>query len=216
MNTEIIVIKYKNPTVEKACVESILKNTTNYSLTLHDNYPDNINIGQLWNKLIRRSWADYICLLNSDTLVTQYWLPRLLEVFELKEDCGVVSSVTNHSLNPQEQKRSTKNKDIVCYTDVYGDHATLCGFCLLFPKTTWEKIGGFPEDFGFYGQEDVFLAKATKLGLKQYLRKDVFIYHEGSSSARLAEKRGEMNLKQEMAIAREHRDKCFEDMRRGK
>lgn len=215
MSIEIIIIKYKNPTDELKCLKSVIESTDDYSLTVYDNYPQNINIGVLWNKLIHRSWADYICLLNSDTIVSKGWLKKLLEVFELKPDCGVVSSVTNSSGNPQEQKKATK-KEIVCYTDEYGQMATLCGFCLVFPKTTWEKVGGFPENFGFYGQECIFLAEANKLGIKQYLRKDVFIYHKGSSSAKLAEKRGEMNIKEELKTGRAHRDACLEEIRRRK
>lgn len=211
---EIILLKYKNPKMGKACVESILKHTKiPYTLRVYDNETYNDNIGCMWNRLIGTSWAEYICLLNTDTLVEPKWLERLLSTFDEHKDCGVVGPITNSSGNPQQDlKRSDK---VFSYTERYGKSATLCGFCLLFPKKVWEEVGGFPENFGFYGQEDVFLAKISRKDYSQYVRQDVFIYHYGSASAKLAEKRGEIDIKKELKEARAHRDACFEAMKKG-
>ena len=80
---EIIVVKYNYPDIEKDCINSVIKHTNiNYHLTIYDNYPNNENIGLLWNKLINRSDAEYVCLLNSDTVVTDGWLEKMHEIVQ--------------------------------------------------------------------------------------------------------------------------------------
>ncbi len=211
---DIIMIKYQAPAFEKEAVRAVLKNTTgNYGLVVHDNYPKNENIGALWNKLIGKSEAEYICLLNTDATVSYGWSEKLLQVFDDYRDAGAVGSVTNNAGgNGQEIPRA----DHYEVFDYQSKHplGTLCGFCLVFPKKVWEEVGGFPEDFGFYGQECAFLAKVSKKGYKQYVRADVFIYHAGSGSARLAQQRGEMVISEELTKGRELRDAYFERLRK--
>jgi hypothetical protein len=213
MRVEIIILKYKNPAMEDACVSSVLEHThCPYDLTVYDNAPENMNIGVLWNKLINRSWADYICLLNSDTLVEEGWLTKLMEVFDEHEDAGAVGPVTNSSNNPQERDK-TKEKEVHCLSDEESMGA-LCGFCLLFKKKAWEDTNGFDEHFGFYGQENAFLCTFKKAGYRQYYRTDVFVYHHGGGSIKLAERRGEIDQKKELELGRKKRNAYLEKIRR--
>jgi len=191
--TEIILVRYKLPEIEKDCMASVVEYTdVPYSLRVFDNASENHNLGKLWNRLIGESEAEYICLLNTDTIVEQDWLKKLLEVFEKEEGVGAVGPSTNGARNAQKTKEKFKRYEV---SDFIQDFPGWClsGFCIVFPKRAWKQVGGFAEDFGFYGQEVVFLDKFTKAGLKQMWRKDVFIHHDHSSSAKAAQKRGEMN-----------------------
>lgn len=203
MSVEIIILKFNADKLEKDCIRSVVTKTKcPYSLTIHDNYEKKENIGKLWNELIGRSKADFICLLNSDTVVEEEWLDKLLEVFNMYPDCGAVGPSTNSSGNKQEMEKSS---GISCYSDE-NEQGYLCGFCLVFKKEDWSRCGGFPENYGFYGQEFGFLERLKKIGKKQYHRKDVFIWHKGHGSAILAEKRGEMNFLKELQMGRNIRD----------
>ncbi len=203
MSVEIIILKFNADKLEKDCIRSVISKTDiPYSLTIHDNYEEKENIGKLWNELIGRSKSDYVCLLNSDTIVEPGWLEKLLEVFKLYPDCGAVGPSTNMSGNKQEMP---KTDGIVCYSDD-NEQGYLCGFCLVFKKADWKKCGGFPEDYGFYGQEFGFLERLKDMKKKQYHRRDVFIWHKGHGSALLAEKRGEMDFLKELQKGRVHRD----------
>ena len=196
---EIIVVKFNCPEVEKNCIESVLKHTKdNYHLTIYDNYPENHNLGKLWNRLIARSDAEYICLLNSDTIVTDGWLDKMMETFKLVDDVGCVGPSTDNARNHQNLEME---EILVDYGKKYPNWM-LCGFCLLFPKAAAQKIGGFPIDFGFYGQEVSFIRRLEQAGLKQMWRTDAFVHHVGSASAKKAEANGDFNEKEEREKAK--------------
>jgi len=201
---EIIILKYNTPEFENKCVHSVIDNTEiPYHLTVFDNYPFKCNIGQLWNRLIRQSDSDYICLLNSDTIVAPEWLPKLLETFDKFETVGCVGPSTDNCGNQQKTK---VDKLFVDFSLAYLGWV-LSGFCLVFPKKVWEEVNGFPEDYGFYGQEVNFVDKVVATGYKQIWRTDVFVHHEGSASAKKAEARGEYNIAEERRKANERRKK---------
>lgn len=193
--TDIIVIKFNNHLVEEKCLLSVIKNTSvAYHLTAFDNYPFKFNLGSLWNRLIKNSHSDYICLLNSDTVVEKFWLAKLLDTFNKVEKVGCVGPSTDNSHNQQSGKRP--NKTFVDFSIYKG--MCLSGFCLVFPKGVWKSVGGFPEDFGFYGQEVAFIDKIVKAGYRQIWRTDVFVHHEGGASV----KKSGMDELKERRIAR--------------
>ena len=196
---DIIIVKYNNKEVEDDCIKSVLEHTKgNYHLTIYDNYPENHNLGKLWNRLIKQSDAEYVCVLNSDTIVTEGWLEKMMESFELIEDVGVVGPSTDNARNHQADK---VNEILIDYGKTYPNWM-LSGFCLLFPKTVIEAVGGFPEDFGFYGQEVSLIKRLEDNGFKQIWRTDAFVRHVGSSSAKKAEADGEFDEKKERAEAK--------------
>ena len=181
MNTDIIILKYNYPQVEKNCIRSVITNTAeSYNLTVVDNWHFKENIAKIWNKLIKNSLSDYICLLNSDTKVYKGWLKKMLAVFKKMDRVGCVGPSTNSSKNPQSQ---TPPEETMVDFSQYGDYV-LSGFCLVFPKKVWQEVGGFPEDFGFYGQEVAFIDKIKVAGYKQIWRTDAFVWHKGSASVK--------------------------------
>lgn len=202
---EIILVKYNAPQFENAAISSVMGYTREpHHLTVYDNYPEKHNLGQLWNRLIKRSDAEYICLLNTDTLVEEKWESKLMEVFKIYRDAGVVGPTTcpQGSKNAQGKEPKSDHMEIVDFGATYPNWC-LSGFCIFFPKKIWEEVGGFPEDFGFYGQEVAFIDRITEKGYKQYWRKDVLVWHYGGASVKKAEKAGEIDEQAERKIARE-------------
>jgi GT2 family glycosyltransferase len=209
--TDIIIVKYNTPELEQKCIESVVKHTNvSYHLSVYDNYFFKQNLAQLWNQLIRRSFSEYICLLNSDTTVTSDWLSQLLLTFYDKE-VGCVGPSTDYSKN--QQSHSKPSEIFIDFTKTFPGW-TLSGFCLLFPKKVWEEVGGFPEDFGFYGQEVAFIDKIVEKGYKQIWRTDVFVHHEGGASIKKAQSLGEINEKEERQKGRENYLKFREQLKR--
>jgi len=203
MKTDIILIKYNNRDWEDKAVQAVIKYTDQpYHLTVYDNYPQNNNIGKLWNKLIDQSDAEYICLLNTDAEVTEGWLYKLLEVFEREKLVGCVGPTTNHAKNHQNSCPPSNNYDVVDFAKTYEGEC-LGGFCLVFPKYVWEDVGGFDENFGFYGQEVNLLDKMTARGYKQIWRKDAFVWHEGQATVKKEVQAGRFDEQSERRIARE-------------
>jgi hypothetical protein len=173
--TEIIIIRYNAPEVEDRCIEKVKKHTkTNYILTVVDNYLKNENLGKLWNKLVKKSRCKYVCLLNSDTEVEDGWLGKMEQVLEEDPLTAVVGCSTNACATEQNQGRG---EGIVQIDSV-------AGFCYMMRKEHWERVGGFPENFGFYGQESAMSNKFKNVGLRLKWHKEVFVKHLHSYSAK--------------------------------
>jgi GT2 family glycosyltransferase len=203
VKTEIILIKYNNEKVEKPCINSVIKHTkAPHHLTIYDNYPDNENIGKLWNRLISQSDAEYICLLNTDTLLTDNWLTDLLEAFDMFNDVGAVGPSTNNSKNHQSSIEPPLPSSVIDFRAAYPKEC-LSGFCLVFSRNIFKLVGGFPEDYGFYGQEVALLDKMTNLKYKQIWRKDVWVWHEGSATVKKEVKEGKFDELKERRKGRE-------------
>ncbi len=201
---EIIVIQYNQPELGKRCLESVRHNTHYpYLLTVYDNSQEKCNLGTLWNRLAKESKNNYLCFLNDDTNVEPRWLRKLTEVFKREKNVGAVGPTTNSSSNFQSKEFPSNKKYDIVDVDLTYPEWHLGGFCLLISKEVFNKVGGFPEDFGFYGQETAFLVKMRKLGYRQLWRKDVFIWHYGSASVKKAEGKGEIKQEEEKRVARE-------------
>jgi len=180
--TEIIIVKYGLPEYEAECVQQVT-NCTKYPfhLTVYDNYPKDENLSIVWNRLIERSDAEYICLLNNDTIVSKGWLGKLLRAFSIK-NAGAVGPISNRAGGAQGGFRAAVEDKIV-------QTLMLSGFCLLFPRSSWEIVGGFDEKFKIYGEDSDFCARLKKKrGL--YIHYGVFVYHFGAQGTPIAEKRG--------------------------
>lgn len=204
---ETIIIRYDNKKVEDECIQSVIEHTDHpYHLTVYDNYPHNDNLGKLWNRLIERSDAPYICLLNSDTKVTDGWLTKLVEVFEKEKDAGIVGPVTNSSRNTQSTEPPLNFYNVVDFSSYSiarsGKRECLSGFCLVFPRRVWEQVDGFAEHYGFYGQENEFIDRIIKEKLKQLWRRDVFVWHEGQSTVKREVEKGKFDELKERRTAR--------------
>lgn len=181
MKCEIILVRYNNPEDEEKCIESVKKYTdlSKHKLTVFDNFEVKENLGVLWNKLISQATEEYICLLNTDTVVEENWLDKLLTSFT--GGVGIAGPITNHCGGVQ--KNLTREKKIEEVSD-------LSGFCMVFPKKVWQEVYGFPNDFPFYGQDSVFVDKVRDK-YKLVVNRDVFVWHKGQGSFKKAKDEGE-------------------------
>ena len=182
---EIIIVRYNLPEYEAECVASVLANTddrkTPFHLTYYDNYEKDENLSVVWNRLIKRSNADYIILLNNDTIVKPEWLEKLLDATKLKK-FGAVGAISNRAGGHQGGwKKSPHDQVVQC--------SMLSGFACLFPKKVWEELGGFDEKYVLYGEDSDFFNRMRKK-YWLYTHYGVHIYHYKAKSTSEAEKRG--------------------------
>lgn len=181
--TDCIIVDYATPEYTQQCIHSVLINTdAPYHLTVYDNYFFDDNLSVVWNRLIERSDADYICLLNSDTEVEPKWLTDLLDCFD--ENTGIVGPVTNKCGYPI-QIRNEASDAVSTYIT---DH--LSGFCMVFPKAVWQEVGGFNEEYELYGEDDEFCRDVRNAGYDLKVAEHVYVHHYKSKSKKVAEERG--------------------------
>lgn len=194
------------PHYEKHTLQLVLEHTIEpYHLIAYQNKQKDENLSVVWNKLIKKSEADYICLLNTDVEVEPSWLNKLIEVFDKEKNIGIVGPTTNACgvsvQKIKEEERSDTYKIV--------DSNTLSGFCMVFPKKLWEEIGGFHEGYELYGEDSEFCHKAKELGYRLVVRKDVFIYHYKGQSAIKARIEGKDTFRIAAESGRLFKNRCI-------
>jgi len=201
----IIILSHNDAAFVQPCIDSIKKNTLEkYEITLINNGSNEYNT-QILNKVKGMKWffvksenvgfpagnnagikqamkdgADYVCLLNADTIIkTKGWLKNLLKVFEEKKDAGMVSAMTNYAANKwQDIKRfGSKLPGKILEAD------ELIFYFVMIPKKVIKEVGLLDERFGYGCSEDTDYSRRVKrAGYKLYVDGNTEIFHHGGKS----------------------------------
>jgi GT2 family glycosyltransferase/glycosyltransferase involved in cell wall biosynthesis len=152
---------------------------------------------------LRLSDAEYSVLLNSDTIVTPYWLERLLDCANSDSTIGIVGPLSNTASWQSVPEIFDANGDwtdnplpkgltIQEYADevareslrIYPKVGFINGFCFLIKRSLMTEIGIFDEEvFGRgYGEENDFCLRAAKAGWQLAIADDAYVYHAQSKS----------------------------------
>lgn len=135
----------------------------------------------------------HICLLNSDVIVTDYWLDYMLE-----KECDVIGPVTNAAGNEQtiqinyEVKMNENAITVVneysqkrheCYKGYVVESELVTFFATLFKREVIEKVGLLDEQFypGSY-EDDDYCVRILNEGFNISIARDCFLHHYGSGS----------------------------------
>ena len=135
----------------------------------------------------------HICLLNSDVIVTDYWLDYMLE-----KDCDVIGPVTNAAGNEQtvqiDYTVDIQNPDVnavqefarkrhTCYQGYTVETDLVTFFATIFKREVIETIGLLDEQFypGSY-EDDDYCVRIVNAGYHIMIARDVFLHHFGSGS----------------------------------
>ena len=134
-----------------------------------------------------------LLLLNNDTIVTPRWLVQLKAALYSSPGVGAVSCVTNKCSNQQriEVPAYGTMEGLLAFAEPFNHtdaakwkrRLNLVGFCLLFKREVYEKIGGLDEAFspGNYEDDDYSL-RVWQAGYTLLLCEDTYIHHFGSAS----------------------------------
>lgn len=179
------------------------------------------------NQGLQRSSADYVVLLNSDTVVTAKWLDRLVACAESDPRIGLVGPLSNtaswQSIPEIESKRSDQSdwpanplpaemtieemgQLVARYSArLYLPMPFLNGFCLLIRRELIEEIGYFDEEtFGAgYGEENDYALRTRKAGWLLALADDAYVYHAQSRSYS-TEDRKRLAKQADILLAKKH------------
>ena len=137
----------------------------------------------------------HLCLLNNDTIVSDYWLDRLVE-HNLDGLIGPVSNSVGNEQRVPAFYETTGDLEVVkksayayaqdWYRTHKGSVATtwMLGFFCVFGKIeVFQKIGLLDEKFGIGTYEDDdYCCRARALNIPLTIARDVFIHHWGSAS----------------------------------
>ena len=113
----VIILVHNALDYVKLCINTLTEYTSNYELIIVDNdsnietkeylksikcneytivtNDENKGVSYGWNQGIKQAKYDYVCLLNSDTLLTPNWLYRLMRGFKYSQDVGMTGPTSN-------------------------------------------------------------------------------------------------------------------------
>lgn len=212
--TSIILVAYNQVQYTLECIQSVKENTkADYEIIVVDNNSsddtveklgedpkiklirnaENLGFPKAVNLGIKAAAGRNILILNNDTIVTNGWLERMLEVSESDEKIGIVGPISNIVSGVQVDKDANykTNEEMIAYAEkVKKDNEgeivefpRVAFLCTLIKREVIDKIGGLDERFtpGNY-EDDDFCLRAQLAGYKTVITKDVFIHHYGSKS----------------------------------
>lgn len=225
---EIIVPVYDALDYVKGCLESILSNThIPYLLTLMDDgslpevgeWLDQFSSNRPWikvihnyknigytlsiNRAIRESTGGSLVLLNSDTIVSNGWLEKLISAAESDPKVGIVGPMSNAASWQSLPRIKDENgnwainqlsagvtvddyaKKLSIVSDGnYLPVPVLNGFCLYIKRPVFNQIGLFDESAfpDGYGEENDFCFRAIDAGYELRLVTNAYVFHAKTKS----------------------------------
>lgn len=193
--------------------------------------PANLGYTASANLGIRASEAEWVILLNSDSVATPRWIEGLLECAAATGAAlvGPVSNAASYQSVPELKDRRGRWKvnalppgwtpDAMAH--FVGENAEkgfpptplLNGFCTLIRREAFLALGGFNEA-AFpqgYGEENDLCVRAAAAGYKLVVADHVYVHHAKSASFG-AERRAELQKQAGEALKRLHPDIDFTEL----
>ncbi|KQC47979.1 glycosyltransferase [Geobacillus sp. Sah69] len=221
-NCDIIIPVYNAVNELKECVDSILKYTdeVNYRIIIINDCSPDPEVKNYLNTLVEhekilvieneknlgfvgtvnvgmRISKNDVVLLNSDTVVTDGWLKKIINAAYMDENIATVTPLTNNGTicsvpNFNEDNEMPHGFSVDSFAqfiektslNLFPEIPTAVGFCMFIKRKVLDEIGLFDEEtFGKgYGEENDFCCRVIEHGYRNILADNVFIYHKGSMS----------------------------------
>lgn len=197
VDKDIIILVHDQLDCTRDCINSIVRNTQNYHIYIWDNgskeetanYLQSVkntnisverceeNLGFIIpnNRLAARGKSPYIILLNSDTIVRKGWDETMIAWLQTHPDIASVGC-----------QGGLLDERMIGKTIMPGyDIDYLCGWCLCFPRSIYERVGLFDEnhlDFA-YGEDSDFSFRLKDAGYKIYgMHSDLVLHLQARTS----------------------------------
>lgn len=170
-------------------------------IVIHNNankgFSNNVNLG------MKQSADRDVILLNSDTVVTERWVEKMVQCAYRDNSIGTVTPLSNNATIcsvPRFCEENTLPEGIdidqmaaiveECSLRKYPRIPVANGFCMYIKREVIDTIGDFDAGtFGRgYGEENDFCNRAEQGGYVHVMCDDTYIYHSGTQSFSTEEK----------------------------
>ncbi len=186
---EIIVVDNASTDGSPAFLKEWVAAASNRRLILND---DNRGFAAANNQGLAVAAGDYLVMLNNDTYVTSGWVRTLFKHLKRDRSIGLIGPVTNNIGN--EARIEIAYGDMTemmqassAYTRKHLGQVfqlrTLAFFCVMMPRSVFDRVGWLDEAFGRgFFEDDDYCRRIEKSGLRVVCAEDVFIHHHLSAS----------------------------------
>ncbi len=190
---DIVVPIHGGLHIASKCIEAVLTRTNwPYRLIIVDDasdaftqkwlsskkYPDHVSIiynyknrgfAATVNRGIKSGDNPYICLLNSDVIVTDNWLTKMVMALDSNPNNVIVNPITNNTalINVETQQGAdyiSMNQAFEMSSRKEYPEIMPTGFCFMFRRNLTNIIGLFDEAFKNFGEEDLTLDSPVLTG----------------------------------------------------
>lgn len=139
----------------------------------------------------------YLCLLNSDTVVTPWCWRLVLQAFEHNDNIAVAGPSTSHSGNLQalpvaQYLRRHWNDNQICEfaarllsegrDPIISDLNWASGFAFFIRRSVWDELGGFDRKLPDYGNELELCKRVAAKSYRTVWVRNAYIHHLGGQS----------------------------------
>ena len=141
--------------------------------------------------------ADFILIINNDTIVEPFFLEVLLRKFETADNAGIVAPQINYYYEPEKVwsaggKISRIRGSGFALTDkleteferIDKSVSFVSGCCMLIKKEVFQNVGLFDENFFLYIEDTDFCYRVCNSGYKIFMTPDSKIFHKVGSSTK--------------------------------
>lgn len=218
----IILLNYNSYKDTLECVDSIEKKekNINYEIIVVDNNSSDGSIKELSNdnrfifietnenggfakgnnvgiKYAMEHDADYIMLLNNDTIIENNSISKLVEKLQEDDELGIIGSRIMYYSNPDiinycgghinwfkvSTNHENYKKIFIADEENFKYTEFITGCCMLIKREVIQKIGLLPEEYFMYYEDMDFCIKAKEADYKLGILTDSVIYHKVSISS---------------------------------
>jgi len=186
---EIIVVDNASSDGTPVFLSEWVANGQNRRLILND---DNRGFAAANNQGLAVANGEYLVLLNNDTYVTPGWIRTLVRYLQRDKTIGLIGPVTNNigneakidiayeGMGEMRLKSAAYTRRRIGQTNPLR---TAAFFCVMMPRTTYERVGTLDEAFGRgFFEDDDYCRRVEQIGLRVVCAEDVFIHHQLSAS----------------------------------
>lgn len=232
----VIIVNWNTKDLLKQCLESLIADLTfnkisNEIIVVDNNSSDgsvemvkkmfpsvrlicnkqNLGYAKGNNKGIKNATGEYIMILNTDTIIKQGAIKKLVGFLDREERVDIVGpKILNQDGTPQSSCGRFPNL-AVCGVMLFKEHFGgskfvrwspsesvfvdwVIGAAFIARKKIFEKIGGFDENIFMYMEEVEWFYRAKKAGFKVYFLKDAEIIHLGRGSSKSGKTQPILNI----------------------
>ena len=218
MKISIVILHFGDLAVTQACIASLVRfEKNNFDLVIVNNmqqllskkdfpavtslkiinntknvgFATGVNIGI---KHALKNKANYVLLLNNDTLLTQPIVKKLLHVFSTDDTIGITSPILRFKKDGRKlldfggdinlsigRTFHEEGEKIYTHKTIYPIYVSGC--CMLIKREVFEKTGLFDESFFLYYEDVDFCLRMREKGWNATITPSVIVDHALSKSA---------------------------------